>query len=186
MDRVLWHFTKPVFYCFTQPDSSVRAIYILHGQYLALIHSHLKLQFFDWASVYVPALSLEWPSESNQTMGIVSGKSKMGVVSLSFSTCQRVCHLPEPARRLSAQLPLSFNKTQYFGSNRSQNTRGNPVCFCVCVCLSGIFLKATIKPASLGVLWELVWYKMGVVLINLRIGVVWEYEWIGRIGIFWE
>ena len=30
----------------------------------------------------------------------------MGVVSLSFSTCQRVCHLPEPARRLSAQLPV--------------------------------------------------------------------------------
>ena len=62
MDRVLWHFTKPVFYCFTQPDSSVTesslpcimsAIYILHGQYLALIHSHLKLQFFDWASKYI-------------------------------------------------------------------------------------------------------------------------------------
>ena len=111
-----------MYICNSVPDW---AIYILHGQYLALIHSHLKLQFFDWASVYVPALSLEWPSESNQTMGIVSRKSKMGVVSLSFSTCQRVCHLPEPARRLSAQLPLSFNKTQYFGSNRSQNTRGN-------------------------------------------------------------
>ena len=48
----------------------------------------------------------------------------MGVVSLSFSTCQRVCHLPEPARRLSAQLPLSFKKTQYFGSNREPKYKG--------------------------------------------------------------
>ena len=28
-------------------------IYILHGQYLALIHSHAKLQFFDWASEHI-------------------------------------------------------------------------------------------------------------------------------------
>ena len=91
-------------------------------------------------------------SESDQVRvirqwGQFQGNLRMGVVSVSFNTCQRVCHLPEPARRLSAQLPLSFNKTQYFGSNRSQNMRGNLVCLCVCICLSGIFLKATIKPA---------------------------------------
>ena len=44
-----------MYICNSVPDW---AIYILHGQYLALIHSHLKLQFFDWASVYVLALSL--------------------------------------------------------------------------------------------------------------------------------
>ena len=56
MDRVLWRFTKPVFYCFTEQHSSITemslpcimsAMYILHSQYLALIHSNLKLQFFD-------------------------------------------------------------------------------------------------------------------------------------------
>ena len=40
-------------------------------------------------------------------------------VSVSISTCQWVYHLPEPARRLSAQLFSSCNKTQYFGSDRS-------------------------------------------------------------------
>ena len=63
---------------------------------------------------------------------------------MSISTCQWVYHLPEPARRLSAQLPLSCNKTQYFGSDRSPR-RGNLVC--LCVCLSGIFLKAASKQA---------------------------------------
>jgi len=94
---------------------------------------------------------------------------------VSLSTCQRVCHLPEPARRLSAQLPLSSNKTQYFGSNRSQNTRGNLVCLflrlfvclcvclfvclCVCVCLSVWDIPQSNHQASMpdvrgGIVWE--------------------------------
>ena len=74
-------------------------------------------------------------SESDQVRVIrqweyFQGNLRMGVVSVSFSTCQRVCHVPEPARRLSAQLPLSCNKTQYFGSDRSPR-RGNLVCLSV-------------------------------------------------------
>ena len=53
----------------------------------------------------------------------VQGNLRMGVVSVSISTCQWVYHLPKPARRLSAQLS-SCNKTQYFGSDRSHR-RGN-------------------------------------------------------------
>ncbi len=50
-----------------QPHSSVTetslpcmlsAIYILHGQYLALLNSHPKLQFLVWASFHVPVKSL--------------------------------------------------------------------------------------------------------------------------------
>ena len=54
----------------------------------------------------------------------VQGNLRMGVVSVSISTCQWVYHLPKPARRLSAQLFSSCNKTQYFGSDRSPR-RGN-------------------------------------------------------------
>ena len=37
------------------------AIYILHDQYLALIESHPKLQFFFWARIHVPVKSLGVP-----------------------------------------------------------------------------------------------------------------------------
>ena len=76
---------------------------------------------------------------------------------MSLSTCQRVCHLPEPARRLSAQLPVSFNKTQYFGSNRSQNTRGNLVCLCVCLSVWDIPQsnhQASMPDVRGGIVWE--------------------------------
>ena len=71
-------------------------------------------------------------------LGNFQGDLRMGVVFVSFSTCQRVYHLPEPARRLSAQLPLSCNNTQYFGSNRSP--RRQNVCVSVCQSIHVIML----------------------------------------------
>ena len=75
----------------------------------------------------------------------------MGVVSLSFSPCQWVCHLPEPARRLSAQLPLSFNKTQSKYKGES--------CVLVCVHLSVWDIPQSNHQASMpdvrgGIVWE--------------------------------
>ena len=110
----------------------------------------------------------------------------MGVVSMSISTCQWVYHLPEPARRLSAQIPLSCNKTQYFGSDR------NLVCLSVWdipqssqqASMLGLVLSEIFETRLSGCLWVwgLSWFisqwkdNSGSSLG----GIIWEWEYSGR------
>ena len=64
------------------------AIYILHSQYLALIHSHVKLQFFDWASIYILyKVSLDTTEIfSNNIWRIVTEKLPVPMQSLRIAT----------------------------------------------------------------------------------------------------
>ena len=67
---------------------------------------------------------------------------------MSISTCQWVYHLPKPARRLSAKLFSSCNKTQYFDSDRSPR-RGNLI---LGLAVSEIFeTRLSVFPMGVGV-----------------------------------